>query len=320
MADSKGTSVAASVAALLTAMVLGCGGGEPAPGSGVDVAETGGTGGAAGAGGSLALGNKAGTGGLLATTGGGGAGAAAPGVPLHVCGMPEQPCASKVHMADVVVRSNAEAMALMGVTSIMGNFTIDVSAGEEPVAQLADAFNCLEHVAGNVAIELDTSQGDSSLWGLRNLATVDGNLTIQNVLARTYTDCGLARLQRVGTGFSSSSSGNIEFEGLGAELDLSLLTSLNRLRISNTELVRIQLASGTLEITSLQIEDNPYLTQIAGLVTVQTSPQPQGDVVRITNNPRLSQCDALNIGQTFISGGADPADVVEFGNSSCVPP
>jgi hypothetical protein len=318
MADSKGALVAASAAGFLTALLFGCGGGEPAPGSGVEMAGTGGSGGAAGAAGSLALGNKAGTGGVGGM--GGVASGGAPTVTLHACGMPEQPCATKVHMGDVVVRSNAEAMALMGVTSIMGNFTVDVSAGEEPVAQLADAFNCLEHVAGNVAIELDTSQGDSSLWGLRNLTTVDGNLTIRNVLARTYTDCGLARLQRVGTGFSSSSGGNIELEGLGGELDLSLLTSLHRLRISNTELVRIQLASGTLEITSLQIEDNPYLTQIAGLVTVQTSPQPQGDVVRITNNPRLSQCDAINIGQTFISGGADPADVVEFGNSSCVPP
>lgn len=319
MADSKGTLAAASVAGLLTALLLGCGGAEPAPGSGVEVMATGGTGGAAGAGGSLALGNKAGMGGLAT---GGVASAGAPSVTLHACGMPEQPCATKVHMGDVVVRSSADAMALMGVTSLTGNLTIEVLVGEEGGAQLGDAFNCLEHVAGDVAIEPGTSQGDSSLWGLRNLTTVDGNLTAQNVFDRTYTDCGLARLQRVGAGLSSSSSsGNIELRGLGGDLDLSALTSLSRLRVSNTDLTFIELpASGTLQLTSLEIENNPYLTMIAGLVSVQTSPQPQGDVVRITNNPRLSQCDAINIGQRFINGGADPADVVTFGNASCLPP
>jgi hypothetical protein len=320
MAESKGTLVAASVAGLLTALLAGCGGGEPAPGSGVQVGSTGGTGGAAGAGGSLALGNKAGTGGLAAT--GGEASAGAPTVTLHACGMPEQPCARNVHMGDVVVRSSADATALLGVTSIMGDLTIDVSAGDAGGAQLADAFECLELVAGDVAIALGTSQGDASLWGLRNLTTIDGNLTAQNVFNRTYTDCGLARLQRVGTGSSSSSTGSIELEGLAGELDLSLLTSLNRLRVSNTELTRMELpASGAFQLSSLEIESNLYLAQIAGFVgvTVQTSPQPLGDVVRITNNPRLSQCDAINIGQRFILGGADPADIVTFGNQACLP-
>jgi hypothetical protein len=94
------------------------------------------------------------------------------------------------------------------------------------------------------------------------------------------------------------------------------------LRVSNTELTRMELpASGAFQLSSLEIESNLYLAQIAGFVgvTVQTSPQPLGDVVRITNNPRLSQCDAINIGQRFILGGADPADIVTFGNQACLP-
>lgn len=316
MADSEGALVTASVAALLTALLLGCGGDQQAPGSAVESAGTGGMGGASGAGGSLALGNKTGTGGT-----GGAASGRAPVVTLHVCGMPEQSCATKVHMGDVVVHSNAEALALAGVTSITGNLTIKMSTRAEDGAHVADAFNCLESVTGDLSIDPDTSDGDSSLWGLRNLKVVDGNLTISNVFNRaTYPDCGLARLERVGSGLSGS-GGSIELGGLGGELDLSLLTSLARLSVENTDLTRIQLpVSGTFQMTELDIENNPFLNEIAGFegVTVQTRPQPQGDVVRITNNRKLSDCRAKNIGQLFVNGGAEPADIITFGNLECL--
>jgi hypothetical protein len=237
--------------------------------------------------------------------------------------MPEQSCAKKAHMGDVIVHSNAEALALAGVTSITGNLTIDLSSGAEDGTQVADAFHCLESVTGDVSFDPRTSGGDSSLWGLRNLKVVEGNLTTKNVFDHTtYTDCGLARLERVGSGLSDS-GGSIEVEGLGGELDLSLLTSLSRLSVSNTELTRIALpASGTFQMTELDIENNPYLNEIAGFegVTVQTRAQPQGEVVRITNNRKLSDCRAKDIGQLFVNGGAALDDIVTFGNGSCPTP
>lgn len=299
--------------------LMGCGGGEPAPGSGV---EMGGTGGASGAAGSLALGNnKAGMGGV------GGSGGVATGGPptitLHACGMPEQACATKVHTGDVVVHSIAEAMALAGVTSIAGSLTLDVAGESTDAAHVADAFNCLESVSGDLSIDLEPLGGDSSLWGLRNLTTVGGNVVNASSLTRTFADCGLARLQRVGAGLSGGSSGGIQIKGFGGTLDLSDLTSLDRLEVANTALTFIELpSSGTFQMTKLDIESNAYLTDIGGFagVTVQTSPQPAGDVVRITNNFSLSDCRAQKIAQLFVSGGAEPADIVISGNLPCQMP
>lgn len=294
-------------------VTVGCGD-EKAPDSTIDSGVTAGTAGTAGAAGSLALGNKGGMGGA-----GGMVTSAPPTVTLHACAMPEQPCATKVHTGDVVVQSKEQAMALMGVTSIVGNLTVSPASNVEVSATIVDAFNCLETVGGDVSIDFSSAQGDVSLWGLRNLKTIDGNLKISNVLDRTYTDCGLAYLQRVG--LLVAGTGSIEVDGLAGALDLSQLSELNALHVMNTELASIKLpVSGMFYMSELEIENNRFLAEVAGFdaVTVDTDPAPLGDVVRIVNNPRLSDCRAEKIGQLFIAGGADLADIALFGNLACL--
>lgn len=301
---------AIALSALLA--VVGCGEPEKAPDSTIDRG-TAGTGGMAGAAGSLALGDKGGM------AGSGGVGTSAPpSVTLHACAMPEQPCATNVHMGDVVVRSQAEATALLGVTSIVGALTI-LSSGDDDSSTIVDAFNCLETVAGDVNIDFSDAHGDASLWGLRNLTTIDGNLKLSNTFERTYADCGLAYLQRVG--LLAATSGSIEVDGLAGALDLSRLGELSSLHVTNTELTGIQLpVSGMFDMSELEIENNPYLQEISGFedVSIRTEPLLLGDVVRIVNNPRLSDCRAERLGQLFVTGGAELADVVVFGNLPCL--
>jgi hypothetical protein len=287
-----------------SALVIGCSGADKAPDSTVESGNSGGSAGAAGSAGSFLLGN----GGSMA-----GAGGSAPldtGPPptitFHACGMPEPACDSKVLTGDVVIDGLEDQAALQGVTAIVGKLNISFKT--------VDTLGCLESVSGDVTIDVSVGDGDASLWGLRHLKSIGGELQLSNSLDRTYADCGLSELERVEGG------GGIEATDLGAELDLSHLLAMRELKLSNTELTRIKLPlSGSFALARVEISNNPYLSALSGFDDVVVSPLAvaSAETVRIVNNPRLSDCVAKRIGQRFVMGGAEQSTVTTFGNLPC---
>jgi hypothetical protein len=286
-----------------TCLLLGGCSNEKAPDSTI---ESGGSGGMAGSAGSFVLGNggsTAGAGGNTPVDTG-----PPPTITFHVCGMPEPECSSKPLDGDVVIDGVEDLEALKGVTTIQGRLTISYEA--------IDTLWCLQAVSGDVSIDVSASDGDASLWGLRHLKSIGGNLELSNASARTYADCGLSELERVGF----EGAGSIEATDLGGELDLSHLLAMRELDISNTELTQLKLpSSGSFALAHLEISNNAYLTQIGGFdqVTVQPLAVSLAEAVRIVNNPRLSDCRAKQIGEQFLKGGGDPGSVTTFGNLPC---
>lgn len=285
------------------ALVVGCGGDDKAPDSTV---QSGGSGGMAGSAGSLLLGK----GGSMPGTGGNAPldTGPPPTIAFHTCGMPEPACTSNLLTGDVVVDGLEDLAALQGVTAIEGGLSISLKT--------VDTLNCLESVGGDVSINVSEVGGDASLWGLRHLKSIGGDLDISNTSERTYADCGLSELERVG----SAGGGRIEVTDMGGELDLSRLQAMREVDISNTELIAIELpVSGSLSLTRLEISNNSYLSEISGFdeVTVQPLVASTAEAVRIVNNPRLSECVADKLGQRFVNGGSAPSAITKFGNLPC---
>jgi hypothetical protein len=276
---------------------------EKAPDSTI---ETGGSGGMAGSAGSFILGNGG------STAGAGGSAPLDTGPPptitFHTCGMPEPSCDPKLLTGDVVIDGLEDLAALQGLTAIEGNLSI--------AFKMVDTLGCLESVSGDVSVNVIEGVGDTSLWGLRHLESIGGDLKLSNAVGRTYADCGLSLLERVG----SLGAGSIDAKDLGGELDLSRLQTARKLAISNTELLQIKLpASGALVLAQLEVSNNPYLSQIGGFDEVMLQlPEASSSEVRIVNNPRLSECVVDKIGAQFVRSGAAASALTKFGNLPCL--
>lgn len=295
-----------------SSLLLGCGDEEQAPDS--TIMNQSGAGGMAGAGGALIIGNgsNGGTGGAV-----GADNPAPPTITFHTCGMPEQECGSTQHSGDVSATSKEELAALKGISRIEGKLQVTIDADAMDAADALGDLRCLESVTGDVTIQFSNKTGDVSLWGLRNLKTVGGNVTASNTFVRTYADCGLAKLQQVG---GVEMAGRVELDRFGGELDLSKLTVVRDLRVRNTELTSIKLpVSGSFSLSYLQISNNPFLTTVSGFedVLVQFLPMGATAGVQVVNNPRLSDCRATELAQLFIKGGAQPSEVTQSGNLPC---
>lgn len=231
-----------------------------------------------------------------------------PTITFHTCGMPEPSCVPKLLTGDVAIDGVEDLAALQGLTAIEGNLSIDF--------KMVDTLGCLESVSGDVSVNVTAGVGDTSLWGLRHLKSIGGDLKLSNAVERTYLDCGLSVLERVG----SQGAGSIEAKELGGELDLSRLQAVFKLGISSTELVQIKLpASGALVLAQLEISNNPYLSQIGGFDDVMLQlAQASSSEVRIVNNPRLSECVVDKIGAEFVNSGAPASVLTKFGNLPCL--
>jgi hypothetical protein len=223
--------------------------------------------------------------------------------------MPEPACDSKVLTEDVVIDGLEDEAALQGVTAIVGKLSIGFKT--------VDTLGCLESVSGDLTIDVNKGGGDASLWGLRHLKSVGGNLQVSNSLGRTYADCGLSELERVGV----EGGGSIEATDLSGELDLSHLLAARELSVSSTKLLHIRLPrSGSLSLGHLEIANNEYLSELSGFdeVTVQPLIGSSAEAVRIVNNPRLSDCRVKLIGEQFVKAGAAPSGITSFGNLPCL--
>lgn len=287
-------------------LVMGCGGDDKAPDSTVESGGSGGGGGAAGSAGGFLLGKggSAGAGGSAPLDTG-----PPPTIALHACGMPEPACDSKVLTEDVVIDGLEDEAALQGVTAIVGKLSIGFKT--------VDTLGCLESVSGDVTIDVSKGDGDASLWGLRHLKSVGGNLHVSNSLGRTYADCGLSELERVGT----EGGGSIEATDLSGELDLSHVLAARELNVSSTKLLHIALPrSGSLSLGHLEIANNAYLSELSGFDEVMVQPLVgnSAEAVRIVNNPRLSDCRVKLIGDQFVKAGAAASGITSFGNLPCL--
>ena len=314
---------------LLTGLGTAACGGDDGPASTVGV-ESGG-GGMGGMAGSLMLGQGgagAGAGGKAGAGGtGGGAGAmggaapaaggpslpAAPDIELHTCpAQPDPPCPPMMLAGDVRISSTTAPETLMGVTAIEGELSITTRVS-------LDALSCLETVGDNLEIDSFAADTDLSLWGLRNLRTVGGGVDIRAGLDRIWVDCGLRRLESLGEKYITGGAVDTSSDVAG-ELDLSSLTLVRHIRLRNGQLTRVVLPSNrTLNMGQLLLEDQPYLTEVAGFsgVTIQSASVGGTYSVRIVDNPQFSECRANELAQLFIAGGTPPNTVTIMGNLPC---
>jgi len=327
MRSSLGTFGVVGFAGVLGALASACGGDAPASRVGVEQ----GGGGNGGMAGSLFLGGGAGSGGTAGAGGsqsGGASGGSVGGAPggagsgnlprppdiaLHTCpAVADPPCPALALAGDVMARTDAELQALQGVTSIEGQLTLRI-AGQ------VDALSCLETVGDNLDIDVFGADTDVSLWGLRNLKTVGGGVELSAGLERVYPDCGLSRLESLGmqylTGGAVDTTGDVS-----GELDLSRLTLVRHIRIRGSLLTRLILPSGvTLNMGQFLLEDDPYLTEVAGFegVTIDSASVGSTYSVRIVDNPSLSTCRANAIAKLFTDGGSPVESVTIMNNAPC---
>ncbi|MDB4987973.1 MAG: hypothetical protein JWN04_3151 [Myxococcaceae bacterium] len=218
------------------------------------------------------------------------------------------PCASKVLDGDVRVASAADLAQLEGVTEITGFLTV---GGVSDLSALA----CLETV-GDV-FDLDLSD-TASVAPLRNLKSVDGDLTINAGSASVSVDCGFQALTSLGA--TSFTGGAFELQGaLAGKLSLSSLKTVRHIRISGSALTDIALPNHeSLVMGQLFFDGNRALANITGFegVTIQQSNIHLDGVttVSITDNPMLSECRAEELRDLFVAAGYSQADMKLSGN------
>jgi hypothetical protein len=302
-------------------LLVGCGGGDEGPGSGI-MTPKGGSGGGAGAGGSLSLGLTggggaggtagSGTGGALAGAPNGGSGG--PAVQLHTCpATPDPPCPAKSLEGLVVADNEAEWAQLQGVTHIGGDFKVMSPLG-------LDSLSCLETVDGSLDLDFFAEEAEASLWGLRNLKTVGETIDIQPD-EKLHVDCGLWRLNSVGADYFTG--GAIDVQGpLVGELNLSQLKVIKHIRIKGSALIRVTLpSSAKLTMGQLAFESNSALSQVLGFtgITFKTDGIVVGGAytVRIVDNPLLSDCRARELAKVYQDAGASADAITIMGNLAC---
>lgn len=299
--------------------LLGCSGGDEAPGSGITTTK-GGTGGTAGSGGSLSLGLQGGGGaggaalGVGGTVAGGNGSGGAPAVQLHTCpATPDPPCPAKSLEGTVVADNEAEWGALAGVTHVGGDLMLRSPLG-------LDSLSCLESIDGSLELDFFAEEAEASLWGLRNLKTVGETIDI-NPDERLYVDCGLSRLASIGADYFTG--GAIDVQGpLAGELDLSRLKVNKHIRIKGSALTKVTLpSSAMLTMGQLAFESNAQLSQVLGFSGITF--KSDGIVVsgaytvHITDNPLLSDCRARELAKVYQDAGASADSITVMGNLAC---
>jgi hypothetical protein len=304
---------------VLSLVLTGCGSDE-APKSTVSMAEGGSSGG--GSGGALTLStgaSGAGAGGASAGAGAGGANGGSgskavpepPTVMLHTCpATPDPPCPAKALAGDVTLSTEAELAALQGVTSIEGKLRIRYW-------QL-DSLSCLESVGDDLEVDIGSGgDGDTSLYGLRNVKSIGGSLDISGTFERVYPDCGFARLESLGAKYVTG--GAVDANDLGGELDLSSLKAFLHIRLKNNDFTRVLLPdAGTFKIGQLALENNPYLSEVVGFSNATLQVVNNGSYsLRVVSNPQLSECRARQLAKLFTDGGAEPASITVMSNLPC---
>lgn len=215
--------------------------------------------------------------------------------PLPIPAAPDCPplaaadCPDNPFSGDVLARAQADIDALDGVTVIDG----DLEVGGE-VTDL-DALRCLRTIEGDLTIE--RADALTSFDGLRSLRTIAHSMEVlDNEIADT--GCGFVRLEVVGT---SSATPAIDFErnpGVTA-LRLPALTASGHLRIENNDGMIVLEGPDQMEsVGQFWIVGHASLSALEGFTGLTSV----GDI-RISDNPRLSQCQALRILDRLVKAG-----------------
>jgi hypothetical protein len=234
-----------------------------------------------------------------------------PTVMLHTCpATPDPPCPAKALAGDVILSTEAELSALQGVTSIEGMLRIRYW-------QL-DSLSCLESVGDHLRVEIGSGgDGDTSLYGLRNVKSIGGSLDISGTFEQVFPDCGFARLESLGAKYATG--GAVDANDLGGELDLSRLMTFRHIRLKNNDFTRVILPdAGTFNMGQLALENNPYLSEVAGFSNATLKIVANASYsLRVVANPQLSECRAHQLAKLFTDGGAEPASVTVMSNLPC---
>lgn len=265
--------------------------------------------------GSAGSGGQAGSGGSGPIIGGGAGGSDGGFLPRVCTAEADPPCPAKVQKDNVIVGTVGAAAQFEGVTEIQGSLTI-------AAIQDLSAFSCLERVSSDVELDFN-DEGTMSLYGLRNLKSVGGNLDIYatSKALELRADCALSHLESVGSknllgGYVAASA------ALTGVLDLSRLGVVTHIRLSGTRLTRVALPSNVaLTMGQLWFEGNSALSDILGFENVTLHPR-NGVTgtysLRITKNPQLPNCRAEQFQQMFVAAGFDPALMAVSDNALCV--
>jgi hypothetical protein len=198
-------------------------------------------------------------------------------------------CPDTPFSGDVLARAQADVDALDGVTLIDGDLEI---AGD---VDNLDALRCLHTIEGDLTIE--RADALTSFDGLRSLRTIAHSMDVlDNEIADT--GCGFLRLEVVGT---SSATPSIDFErnpGVTA-LRLPALTSSGHLRVENNDGMIVLEGPNEMEsVGQFWIVGHASLSALDGFTGLMSV----GDI-RIADNPRLSQCQALRILDRLVKAG-----------------
>jgi hypothetical protein len=98
------------------------------------------------------------------------------------------------------------------------------------------------------------------------------------------------------------------------------LTLVRHIRIRGSLLTRLVLPSNaTLNMGQFSLEDDPYLSEVAGFegVTINSASVGGTYSVRIVDNPLLSTCRANGIAKLFTDGGSPVESVTIMNNLPC---
>jgi hypothetical protein len=138
-------------------------------------------------------------------------------------------------------------------------------------------------------------------------------------------DCGLRRLESLGSAYLTGGAVDVSSGPLAGELDLSRITEVTHIRIQGSDLTRVTLPSNvTLQMGQLFCVGNSALEDVSGFDNVTVTPsniQVSGaDSVRITNNALLSTCRAIELRDVFVAAGYSTTSMQISGNAAdCTP-
>ncbi|MCP4135871.1 MAG: hypothetical protein GY754_33190, partial [bacterium] len=191
-------------------------------------------------------------------------------------------CPEKTLSGPVEVNSRQDIEALLGVTVIEGDLTIELN-DSDPVTDLS-GLQCLTTVTGNLYIQ--KNEALKNLEGLNNLISVGGTLNIEGNPALENLEA-LSNLISVDESLYIHSNPALEnLEGLSS---LTVITSL--LRISGNAI--LSNLKGLRNLTSLNgtlwINNNAMLTSLEGLKNLTSV----NGGLYINSNPMLTSLEGL---------------------------
>jgi len=183
------------------------------------------------------------------------------------------PCVKGEWNSNASIQDDASLLNYSGYTHIGGNVQITNSTFTD-----IDPLECLVYVGRQLHVGSNPDLTD--LTGLRNVTEIGGTLNIEANASLTNLS-GLEGITAIGT---------------GSHEEPKYLQIYNNDSLENVD----GLSSLTSITEGLYIYENASLTNLDGLSNLQTI---GGDMLLITYNPRLPQCEAEALADRLVANG-----------------